>query len=141
VDFEQLGVDHAKKDWDAMVEIVNNAYWRRAWIIQEIALAKNQLISCGISCFTFEELAKVSYLVRAILVDPAQTSYYHAAAQRLRAFNTTIVAIKELKTKIQTPLQSRPMLAEIMDFWKPPIEATNPRDQIYAMLALSSDSH
>jgi hypothetical protein len=141
LDFEQLGVSHAKADWDALVEIVNNAYWRRAWIIQEIVLAKNQLICCGISCFTFEELAKVSYLVRAFLVYPAQTSHYHAAAQRLRAFNTTIVAIKELKTKIQTPLQSRPMLAEIMDLWKPPIEATNPRDQIYAMLALSSDSH
>ncbi|KAH9205298.1 heterokaryon incompatibility protein-domain-containing protein, partial [Leptodontidium sp. 2 PMI_412] len=44
LDFEQLGESHAKTDWDALVEIVNNAYWRRAWIIQEIVLAKNQLI-------------------------------------------------------------------------------------------------
>jgi hypothetical protein len=142
-DFEQFGGAYASADWESLVELVDNAYWRRAWIIQEIVLAEGLLLCCGSSCFTFEEFAEVSRLVSAFLVDPSQKSCHGDAVLRLRAFNKTVTTINEYKTKVgrsRSGRQNRLTVAEIMVSWKSPIEATIARDQIYAMLGLSSDA-
>lgn len=50
--------------WQAMDRLFQNAYWRRVWIIQELAYGKNIQLACGMESIPFAYLTKTMEVIK-----------------------------------------------------------------------------
>ncbi|KAB8265020.1 heterokaryon incompatibility protein-domain-containing protein [Aspergillus pseudonomiae] len=53
------GDEMGNKFWDGIVQLVRRSYWTRAWIVQEIVLARKVTMLCGMRSFQFQDLVAI----------------------------------------------------------------------------------
>jgi hypothetical protein len=109
---------------------LDRPYWRRVWIIQELALARYSSIHCGSHTIDWLRLKKVlekcSTATKSSLMHSQITSPEFVNAQNLAQFHTDISNGRPLKflEAIQRSLGSL---------------STEPRDKVFALLSLVYD--
>jgi hypothetical protein len=57
--------DVGRSDWQASTKLFQRTYWNRAWIIQELVLAKRAIVHCGRYSADFRTLAMASQQLSA----------------------------------------------------------------------------
>jgi hypothetical protein len=138
--------------YETLFNALAQVYWGRAWIFQELILAKSLLLVYGTASFqwkhvTFVAKHTVSGDISTYPVSPFRdggNNKLPEAALRaylaLSNFGIFSKTIEELKTLCESSeISRRPTLAQIIDMAFPR-EATDPRDAVYAMLGLCADA-
>ncbi|KAK3938321.1 heterokaryon incompatibility protein-domain-containing protein [Diplogelasinospora grovesii] len=128
-----------RESWIALRGILQNEYWRRAWIVQEIVLAKSLILVYGNNALTWDHLSLISKLLagnqKRAPGKPLWTS--------TRACPNTHPSdkLKESERNVSRENTNGPTVAELIDLLRPlEIRATQPRDRIFSLLALCSDA-
>jgi hypothetical protein len=106
-------------DWKAVDAIYYRAWFFRAWIIQEIALARSATVLCGDQCLPWSEMVNAADYIKTraldALVDCDPSGIPHLSELASVTQRETGVPL------LQALLTSRTS------------EATDPRDQVYAL--------
>ncbi|KAK3352890.1 heterokaryon incompatibility protein-domain-containing protein [Lasiosphaeria hispida] len=132
-----------RKSWIALRGILQNQYWRRAWIVQEIVLARSLILVYGNNTFTWDHLSLISQLltsnpmIPAILSREANGKPIWDLHHTLPRYTPMINQLKGLEHESRRlPVSELLNLVSRLE-----IHATQARDRIYSLLALSSDAN
>ena len=133
-----------RKTWIALDSMLRNDYWQRAWIVQEIALARSALLVFGNNAVAWDGLLRAS----RFLANTVQWPLLGRAPFRQAIFNVWITwphyvsTINKLKEPASVTEANKPTVAEAIDLLcQHGIRASQPRDRIFSLLALCSDGH
>ncbi|KAF2118915.1 heterokaryon incompatibility protein-domain-containing protein [Lophiotrema nucula] len=149
-DFEEI-IDSktTSEEWDALIKLMQKEWFRRRWVVQEIALARRASIYCGkdeLSWSDFSEAIALfqdgAHLVNAKFKGDAayrnepdyvgNVSEYPAS--RLVAATSRVVRKSE-DNDVMMKVESLEYLVSTLT----PFEATESADSIYAVLSLAKD--
>lgn len=121
----------------ALTGLLERPYWRRVWIIQEIALSRSTMVHCGNLTFQWKSLALAvasfdssSSLELALEPDPSD----------VLARKPSFLNIWNLNQFNTDAFESKPV--KFFEALRRSLEAlsTEPRDKIFALLGLVYDS-
>lgn len=124
-----LRIRHSKQ-WLAVMRIVENPYWNRLWIIQEIAHASRKTIFCGDDELSWDAFC---FFLRG------QGSGITHRSQAVPAIHRQhLVAVRHAPAVALTQLAvDRTLLTQLVQFRY--ASQTDPRDKIYAFSTLTND--
>lgn len=134
--------------WEAVFGMLSQLYWGRAWVFQEVALARSLLLVYGTECVCWEHMAQIakhavagdSSVLPSTVSSDNQSPSNLRAFQAFAAFGLFAATVEKLKSRCRDDDASqRPTLAQVIDVAFPR-EATDPRDAVYALLGLCSDA-
>ncbi|KAH4169655.1 hypothetical protein HBI70_136960 [Parastagonospora nodorum] len=144
-------------NWLGFIVLVNRPWFKRAWVVQEIALAKSATVVCGKHVFPWEVLSKALSFVKVTKF------YHHLRTEKLRHvatlrkkpgiyrrvlqaklsvdmgpvyINETRMDISAASQACSKPVVRSPSLRMLLDkhrFSK----SSDPRDKVYAFLGLA----
>jgi hypothetical protein len=136
---------HRISDWIGFCWLLEHEYWQRAWIVQEMALAKKLTFLYGESSFSLDQYSYVvKNLFNRMALDKvtnqdAILKYVPNLFILLSRMSDRLDKLRELKTSIHSADRSQwPSISRVADV-QDTILSTDPRDQIYALLGLASD--
>ena len=110
--------------WTAFAQLFARPYFRRMWVVQEVALGSSVIVYCGSHSVNWDDLAKSGLCLLTDFTDrPIEA---HRVIQMVRAYR---------KRKID------PNESELIDFLFTSynLQCFDPRDKIYGMLGLVTD--
>ena len=112
--------------WQAVAKFFEKSYWRRLWIIQELAFGKDVQLICGPKCIPFTYLA-----------DTVEVIKQHELGGDLRDSSCFIHIdhIREIRSKIEAS-EPIPLLDAIVRSSR--AESTDTRDRVYGLFGLVS---
>jgi len=132
--------------FEALKNLFLYPWFKRAWIVQEVALAKSIAVHCGSFCFDWkiiERFANIFMLAVAQLGDVKQWEKSKFAASCILSISPLTYAIRSCDV-----LQS--LKNQLVDSGPPPLatilrkmrrqNASNPRDKAYAALGIGPAS-
>lgn len=107
---------------DAIISLIRRNYFSRAWIVQEVLLAREIDVHCGVAVVAWDSLSNACLALENYLPDcPA----LHLMRQRKAVMNN------------EQPLHSRTL--ESLVRMHNQCECTDRRDRVFALLSLASD--
>ncbi|MCJ1229251.1 hypothetical protein MMC12_005916 [Toensbergia leucococca] len=126
--------------WAALQLLYDRPYWRRIWIIQEIAFAPNVLIRCGSQQETWENIAKATIMIPTA----GGRSRISVVINNFRNIAgmgpiITINILRGLTQEAEGRHQYRSLL-NVLTRSNNSL-ATIPSDKIYGILAITKDAH
>jgi len=145
--------ENLHKDWKNMVELMKREWFSRRWVVQEIALAKDAVILCGshrikwldfadaVSLFNDAEAGRQS-VSRAIMMGKKEYGFkpryfgYLPALSATRLVEVTNDLFRRRADFEKVALLSLEQLVSTFTAFN----ASEPRDTIYAVLAIAKDT-
>lgn len=119
--------------WEAFSRITMRSWWKRVWIIQEVAVAKKVLVLCGKKSIKWEELMGNLIIfdntLRALGPEDAPVALPHGMFQ--------IFQLGDHRAALQESRQS-PDLLELLHKYRDSL-STDPRDKAFALLELANE--
>jgi hypothetical protein len=121
--WQSLGKDLMKRSW-----------WKRMWVIQEIAVSTRAIVMCGPYIFDWTQLELANEFAQLNNVPV----YIHTEEEKARGdlFLPNVRFKSEYRKRLRTG-QPLPMLELLMNNIS--CSATNPRDMIFSLLGLATD--
>ena len=110
--------------WFALKTVFERPYFRRVWIVQEVALAADALICCGSWSTTWENLVSVGQLLEFGGIEGEEAFGVVQVIERLRQENLA---------------RSKERLVELLPISRE-LKSSDPRDKVYGILGLTSDA-
>ena len=134
-DYERLGLPPADdKAWQKFVEFIELAWFTRAWIVQEVLLAKSLVLSYGELWMPYEIFETVMACIhRHFEHFRANTHFSDSAA--LCLFDLRFKAVGSARDQWLRPRRRLIDWLDLVDH----VRASNPRDYIISLLGLSTD--
>jgi hypothetical protein len=146
------------KDWLLIIHLMQNGWFSRRWIIQELALTTNAWIRYGTEEMSWKTAADAIALfmtsfteIKQILVDAAanepnnkiwKTADVGALDARALGANTLVTTTNRLfrRSHDDGHIEQRSLTLEVLvSSLLLPFEAKDPRDTIYAVLSIAKD--
>ncbi|KAH8802983.1 heterokaryon incompatibility protein-domain-containing protein [Xylogone sp. PMI_703] len=143
------GISH--KDWEALVAFFQRAYFRRAWIVQEVVLAKKAVAFIGGEKISWESLVKASQFIALMGIWKQLdiiTSYFASLSDRMEeqtvaSTGATLAGLSQLQIKPsfyygsggEVPWYTLTMPINVGRGYL----ATNKRDHFYSILGVIKD--
>lgn len=118
------------RQYNAVLNLCNRKYWQRIWIVQEIMLAKEATIMCGVRNIAWSKLQQLIEALQAIS-DRSRPTHISGASDVLASKAANIVRAKSNWDGKQT-------LTTLIAVYRDQ-EATNVRDMVYGLHGLASD--
>jgi hypothetical protein len=118
--------------WDALIQLFQMSYFKRAWVIQEIALARNVLVFCGSFQIPWVELYRASTLLTLSEWSLALMERGRAT-ERFGSEPFSWMTVNQVIQHGKAALGSNLILVR-----GKPTHATDPRDKMYSALGFSS---
>ncbi|KXX75522.1 Heterokaryon incompatibility protein 6, OR allele [Madurella mycetomatis] len=131
--------------WEALADLMDRPWWSRAWVLQEVVVGSRVKMQCGIRSFPWELFAMAGTVIFRY-----RSLFMLVAAQQPGAQNRA-GRLKEIMEKCEPYLNAhiirsrfhsrdgedsmKPSLTNLLS-WTRRLEATNPRDNVYAILNL-----
>ena len=146
----QSGTEEFIEDWKLIVKLMNNQWFSRRWVIQELALAKKATVYYGKAKLDWTMFSRAVALfikkfddISAPLTkDLRQNSYlichpemYPSGANLLVDLTTHLFQKDERYVILQKRLTLEVLVSTLL-----PYESANPRDAIYALLGIAKDT-
>jgi hypothetical protein len=117
--------------WKAFDDFFKREYWKRVWIIQELAVNKDIHLYCGNRSLTWTDLESAFWHDNSVLRMGNQQIFEEFPRNTGELFDFFSWR------KAMNSGDARPLLKAIVDSRRS--KATNPRDHIYSLLGLASD--
>ena len=134
--------EHDDDGIDSLDMLLRRPWFRRRWVIQEIAFAKNITLFCGAKCLPWKDFADSFVTFLRLLPTESDVSYIGEDFSRTCA-NTLIYVSNNIFQRdskaqriIHWLVSIEALLQRLNQF-----EATDPRDVVYALLALGKDTY
>ncbi|KAF2493959.1 hypothetical protein BU16DRAFT_562915 [Lophium mytilinum] len=157
---KELGISHLSIfNWIGFIAFINRPWFKRAWVVQEIALARSAVLVCGQNTFLWDKLSKTLAFIKK------SRWYHHLSTEKLRH----VAAVRETpgvyknflkskadvdmssfyldRTRIQVAASGRLVPHSTVRRRKPSLRvlldmhrfsgSTDPRDKVYAFLGLA----
>ncbi|KAF2812997.1 uncharacterized protein BDZ99DRAFT_437772 [Mytilinidion resinicola] len=157
---KELGISHLSIfNWLGFIAFINRPWFKRAWVVQEIALAKTAVLVCGQNTLPWDKLSKTLAFIKK------SRWYHHLSTEKLRHVATvreTPGVYKNLlkskaevdmssfyldRTRIQVAASGRFVPHSAVRRRKPSLRvlldthrfsgSTDARDKVYAFLGLA----
>ncbi|KAH8748692.1 heterokaryon incompatibility protein-domain-containing protein [Hyaloscypha sp. PMI_1271] len=152
-DFEELcNNKDLAPDWEALISLMRRKWFSRRWVLQEIALAKAGDVYCGRDCVSWQDFADAVSLFKEVESATHRLSEimkldqkYHHVPQffgevpylgAALLVDATSNLFRKTEKGRREPLSSLEYLVSKFGVF----EATQPRDVVYALLAISKDT-
>lgn len=145
----------------ALSEIFKHDYFQRAWIVQEMALAKSLILIHGKDCLYLDQLITIAkaqskdeiipegpggFILQEWMIEKlnvlgiSKTQEWMHFTLSCFGFKERALVIEKLRLSAEEKDESQRLtVAQIVD-QNLLLGARNPRDQVYALLSLASDS-
>jgi hypothetical protein len=140
-------------EWKAIRRLFAREYWNRVWIIQEIAMASSIVVECGEDTICWSSVVRIDRIWQTQRRSKLSShgAWFEAVGKTdkgpLRAFSRTTgpqlldstrkqVSGRQ-KTQVGGDVVSTTLLDLIQTYWMS--HATDPKDQVYALVGLASD--
>jgi hypothetical protein len=124
-------------NWNALGRLMARPYWRRVWIVQEVAVAQDIVVLCG--------SIQTSWLFFGAAIDSLVKSFIHGghgSFQMVRKLELDAVwavrTVSKLFSRKNNSGKQRPGLAELLIICHN-CKSSDPRDQVYGLLSLSDE--
>ncbi|RSL62612.1 hypothetical protein CEP54_005585 [Fusarium duplospermum] len=130
--------------WSAINDLVSRKYWTRVWIFQEAVLAKRLILACPTAAMGFDDLGAFAHIMQGLqqflrTVPWAKPNFLGSAAWyfiRDIIDWTRIVVISQLRFGRESkPREMEQRFSMAMTGFN--LDATDPRDHVYGLLALT----
>ncbi|ROW06197.1 hypothetical protein VMCG_04511 [Cytospora schulzeri] len=122
--------EHLKDLQGGAYAVANDVYWRRAWIVQEVALAKRVWVIAGSVSMDLSEMwSRMTSLFRG---------YDFAERQLFRRSSTPSQPFMWVLCKLQEAGGKLPLWKVLFDFGG--YESSRPADQVYGLLGMVADN-
>ncbi|RTE83704.1 hypothetical protein BHE90_001763 [Fusarium euwallaceae] len=130
--------------WSAINDLVSRKYWTRVWIFQEAVLAKRLILACPTAAMSFDDLGAFAHIMHALqqflrTVPWAKPNFLGSAAWyfiRDIIDWSRIVVISQLRLGRESkPKEMEQGFTMTMTGFN--LDATDPRDRVYGLLALT----
>ncbi|KAH6972338.1 heterokaryon incompatibility protein-domain-containing protein [Ilyonectria sp. MPI-CAGE-AT-0026] len=119
-------------DWDTVLHLFSNQWFRRVWCIQEVVLAKKPVVLSGNSSVEWETFVNAGRWVR-------NNSFLRTTSrEHTKTLEHLDVLQKMRDTRKNTHWLERHSLLQLV-FLTRGFEATDPRDKLFALVGLASD--
>ena len=118
-----LGICRDERLGQPVLNLLRRPWWSRAWIVQEVALAKNVVLVCGGDVLDW---AKLAAFVEAVFLHPDVDVHVSQAFYR------------PLMLCQYREFSHRPILTTLRSLQRQ--QATDPRDKIYGFLGIVSEA-
>lgn len=121
----------------ALESFFMRAWFRRVWVVQEIAAAQDAMILCGPVSISLRDMCiACDQIERRIIRSSTRNPYADSQFQRCRPFRDMFNPNKlsSKKSRLRWDLQS--LLIHFSNFG-----ATRPHDKVYGLLGLASEFH
>src|SRR3569833_2005805 len=145
------------QNWLGFLAFINRSWFRRAWVVQELALARSALFVCGSTSIPWSDLNQTLAFIRA------KRWYHHLSTEKMRHiralqkepgiyrdflqsrtdFRVSAFALASTRrlvttTPLDQPVVSPPLaLGRLMQVHRE-TEAKDPRDKVYAFLGIAN---
>ncbi|KAL6918273.1 hypothetical protein ACHAP8_007531 [Fusarium lateritium] len=157
---ERLGLNMEAMDWDAIWNLCNRSFWRRIWIIQELALSRNTanvisgnvsdncyddrcIVGCGLEWVSLSSVHFFVTVLGALRVKFAVMDENMAKPfERLMPQGPTSLAIMSriiTTYKVQCDENGGARVLESLMRLSRSLQATDPRDKLYGLLGMVTD--
>jgi hypothetical protein len=124
------------EEWRALIDLFQRAYWRRAWVIQEVQVAKRITVLCGDDEIEWDNLLRI----QRMLWDEHAASLFVLAQSRTWLQNLHYwIRGRGARGLDHLPQSPQGDLFRTLLFHRLK-EATDPRDKVYSLLGLTSAS-
>lgn len=145
----QGNYDHGRDSWDAVSAFTNLEYWHRAWVFQEVVLARRAIVTCGSKAIEWSKVANVSRRMlelRATLKrDPASMPSFISTAcwVAIATRDGPSWMLLDAYARAAKSNACRATKDDMEASWELSIlggrrlKASNPKDSIYALLGIS----
>lgn len=144
--------DLEKKAYRAMLRIMHRPYWRRVWVLQELAMSRGSIIiACGTMEMTLEQLLPVSRFVSLnenihllLAIEEPDTEELFTMHLACHMYIVTW-AVREQKQRILQRIATESR-AKYLDLRQPLLilaqsaQASKTHDNVYGLLGLMPDS-
>ena len=139
-----LAKDSSAQQWGAFVALMRREWFRRRWVVQELALAKEAYLLCGDDqvdwfdyCAAVETFFRQFETITALYGDSPQLKLRLDALGNMRAAGAAkmIAVTTEVVRGSKERLKTLEALASELTMF----EAGDPRDTVYALVALARD--
>ncbi|KAN0110910.1 HET domain containing protein [Hyaloscypha variabilis] len=117
----------------ALCELFERPYWRRMWIIQEVAHAQKITVGCGSKTFDWECLETL-YLTLKKIEDTGWFAHQQHAINILQSSAFVMVWQRAYWRHPQTPTPALKDLIELFQGWK----CTDVRDKVFALINMAT---
>ena len=134
-----------RKEWKAVFALLEREYWKRTWIIQELACAAKISLLCGMRSVSWDILI----ISLSVWVDLEQSQ----CSDRIKAFMTSIqktgrfwgrkigdfspLHFESNRNALRSPTESQSLVNLMCKHWKSRL--ADERDMIYAFAGIASD--
>ena len=131
---KQLEIDTSVIEtyWNSLIEIFREPYWRRVWVIQEVAVASRATVSFGNHTLDWDYVANILRLLK-LNFSLHSDDQYHLEPSFTNALH--LLEIRERFFIRREPLS----LLKAIQLTQHTL-ATDPRDKIFSLLGISHDS-
>lgn len=122
--------------WSSLRQFWRRRYFKRAWIIQEVALAKKVIVQCGRHTLDWDHIVQVSrfstvtpwaQFLNSGMHEPTDREYSNHALPLYLAANARLKRSGGCHTLLYALIRARRF------------ECLDPRDKVYALLGLAAD--
>ncbi|KAI1391136.1 HET-domain-containing protein [Hypoxylon trugodes] len=152
-EFDSLIRDNATvKEWKALSTLMNRSWFSRRWIVQEIAIAKEAILLCGAERIGWKDFADAISLFNEVETGSREVSKVMKSNKDLGHMPDFFGNVSELSaTKLveetnnlfrrlsggerQAQFSLEYLVSKLIAF-----DSTEPRDTIYALLAIARDT-
>jgi hypothetical protein len=132
--------DKKTPQWLALAEFFRNPWFRRVWIVQEVASTTELHLLYGNSCIDWENVARaVAVLADRVMLDsfrPPEESYFNDLYRDviIGLMNADIMLEVRGDVDYKRPLTLSLVLMQCVGF-----KSSDPKDKVYALLGLTND--
>ena len=133
-------------DWRAFYSFISRPWFRHRWAIQAIALARRATLICGDRTVGWHELANALSIVQEVMTEFSNDKFRYSdydewgpmslqPAFRLAEIRNNVRRVSRDEDGIESLGSLETLMWKFQDF-----ETSDPRDNVYALLALAKDS-
>lgn len=131
-----LGNHDNENAWRALVSLLERSYFSRAWIVQEVTLARSSIVLCGGHDFKWDDLIKVSFYISRTRWNERLLRYQHNFDNDKRTNATAVFQFKLYQIQESYKTGARLQLGDCLTFARK-FNAFDPKDKVFALLGLS----
>ncbi|KAI8714707.1 HET domain-containing protein [Fusarium sp. LHS14.1] len=130
--------------WSAINDLVSRKYWTRVWIFQEAVLAKRLILACPTSAMSFDDLGAIANIMKTLQkflrsVPCAKPNFLGSAAwyfiRDIIDWSPIVVIGQQRFGRRSKPKEMEQRISMAMTGFR--LDATDPRDRVYGLLALT----
>lgn len=131
----------ADRDWESIKGLTSRPWFRRLWVVQEIALGKDPVVVCGNHLFPWGALTRFIDFTSTVRKFPVVL--YSAAYSTIDAFLTAVeclpnaIGISDARQSQSNDRREMPFIFSLVSL-NANFDSTDTRDRIYALLGLNT---